>query len=95
MAAVEGAYEGPGGIRRFFADVQDVVPDFHLDIERMEAIGPDRVIAYFRGSASGRASGVGAAFPATTIYDLADGKIRRARVFLNREEALEAAGLRE
>jgi ketosteroid isomerase-like protein len=92
-AAVEGAYEGRSGIRRFFADIQDAVPDFRLNVERMEAIGPDRVLVSFRATASGRSSGVGAAFPATTVYDLAGGKIKRARVFLDRDEAIQAAGL--
>jgi hypothetical protein len=31
----------------------------------------------------------------TNAYELADGKIRRVRVFRDRQEALEAAGLRE
>jgi ketosteroid isomerase-like protein len=29
------------------------------------------------------------------VYDLVDGKIRRVRIFLDRQEALEAVGLRE
>jgi hypothetical protein len=35
------------------------------------------------------------AVPTANIYDLADGKISRMRIFLDRDEALEAAGLRE
>ena len=54
--AVEGAYTGPDGIRRFFADVQDTAPDFWLEVERLEAVGPDRVLAFERGTASGRTS---------------------------------------
>jgi ketosteroid isomerase-like protein len=93
--AVEGVYEGPSGVRRFFADVQDAVPDFRLDLDRLEAIGPDRVMAFFSVAVSGRASGVGVAFPTTTIYDFADGKVNRVRVFLDRASALEPAGLSE
>jgi ketosteroid isomerase-like protein len=103
---VEGVYEGPAAIRRFFSDLDDTAPDFRLTIERVEAIGADRVLAFLRASATGRASGIrnaGAAsgsvsasgVPTANVYDLADGKINRIRIFLDREEALDAAGLRE
>jgi ketosteroid isomerase-like protein len=96
--AVEGTYTGPDGIRRFFADVHDTAPDFRLDIERLEAVGPDRVLAFERGTASGRTSGITfleQGIPFGTVYDLADGKIKRVRVFADRQKALEAVGLRE
>jgi hypothetical protein len=46
---------------------------------------------------SGRASGIrlGSDIPSANVYDLADGKIRRVRIFLDRREALKAAGLSE
>jgi predicted ester cyclase len=52
-------------------------------------------MAFFSVAVSGRASGVGVAFPTTTIYDFADGKVNRVRVFLDRASALKAAGLSE
>jgi hypothetical protein len=57
-AAVEGVYEGPDAIRRLFSDLRDTLPDFHLVIERLEPIGSDRVLAFVRASATGRASGL-------------------------------------
>jgi hypothetical protein len=100
-AAVEGAYEGPDAMRRFFSDLRDTLPDFQLEIERLEPVGADRILALLRVSATGRASGIAAGtdvlgatggdMPTATIYDLADGKIRRIRVFLDRTEALEVA----
>jgi ketosteroid isomerase-like protein len=104
-AAVEGAYEGPDAIRRLFSDLSDTLPDFHLVIERLEPIGSDRVLAFLRASATGRASGItagagvlsatGPGIPSANVYDFAGGKIRRIRVFLDRQEALEEVGLRE
>jgi len=35
------------------------------------------------------------ASPTGNVYDLSDGKIRRIRIFVDRDEALEAVGLRE
>jgi ketosteroid isomerase-like protein len=104
-AAVEGVYEGPDAIRRFFSDLRDTLPDFQLVIERLEPVGPDRILALLRASATGRASGItagadvlgpsGGDMPTATVYDLADGRVRRIRVFLDRQEAFEAVGLRE
>jgi hypothetical protein len=35
-AAVEGAYEGPDAIRRFFSDLRDTLPDFqHAHRDRL------------------------------------------------------------
>jgi hypothetical protein len=97
LTEVTGVYEGPNGIRRFFADVADTGPDFELAVERLEAVGADRVLAFMRVTATGRASGLptAAGTPTGNVYDLADGKIKRIRIFLDREEALEAAGLQE
>jgi len=94
-AAIEGAYEGAAGVRRFFADVQDAMPDFRLDIEHLDPLGPDRVLVSLRATGSGRTSAINTDFQVTNIYDLADGKIRRVQVFRDRQEALEAAGLSE
>ena len=95
VAAITGVYEGAAGIRSFFADLRDTGPDFRLTIERVEAIGADCVMAFLRISASGRASGIPQAADTANLYDLVNGKIRRVRIFLNRQEALEAVGLRE
>ena len=97
LVALEGAHEGRDGIRRFFADIQDSAPDFWLVLERVEVVGPNRVLGFERGTASGRTSGVALeeGIPFATVYDLAEGKIERIRVFADREQALEAVGLRE
>jgi SnoaL-like domain len=46
-AAVEGVYEGPDAIRRFFSDLRDTLPDFQLVIERLEPVGADRISRSF------------------------------------------------
>ena len=108
-AALDGVYEGPEAIRRFFADLQDWAPDFRLTIERTEPIGATRVLVFLRVSLRGRASGLSAVavsgglsddpaardIPTATVYDFADGKVAGIRVFLDRDQALEAVRLRE
>jgi ketosteroid isomerase-like protein len=95
LGPIGGTYEGHADIRRFFADIEDTSPDFRLHLERVEAIDEDRVLASLRTSASGRTSGIPTAYPTTNLYDFLDGKIRRVRIFLDRDEALEAVGLLE
>jgi ketosteroid isomerase-like protein len=95
LTEVTGVYEGPDGIRRFFADVGDTGPDFQLTIERVEPIGPDRVLVFMVVTATGRASGIPQDSRTGNVYDLAGGKIERIRIFADRAEALEVAGLRE
>jgi hypothetical protein len=95
VTPIEGVYEGSEGIRKFFADVLDAGPDFRVTIERLESVGADRVVGFVRLNMSGRASGIslGSDIPSTNVYDLADGKIKRIRILLDRREALEAVGL--
>jgi ketosteroid isomerase-like protein len=105
--AVEGVYEGRDAIRRFFTDLNDTAPDFHLEIERLDSIGSYRVLGFLRVRASGRATGITAGpeslstdppeagIPTANVYDFSKGRIRRIRVFVNRAEALEAVGLRQ
>jgi ketosteroid isomerase-like protein len=100
--AIGGAYEGPDGIRRFFADIADASPDFTLAIERLEGVGEERVLAFMRLTATGRVSGIRAGreygnvyIETGNVYELADGKIKRTHVFLDRDQALDAARLSE
>ena len=97
LAAIGGTYEGRRAIRRFFEDVADTGPDFRLSLDDTEQLGSDRVLAFLRVSATGRASGIPGLRdrPATNVYDFDNGRIARVRIFLDRDEALKAVGLAE
>jgi ketosteroid isomerase-like protein len=69
--------------------------DFKLHLEHLEAVGKNRAFAFLRTAATGRASGVHFEPATTNVYTFAEGKIDRVEIFLDREEALEAVGLRE
>jgi hypothetical protein len=92
-AAAFGVYDGPVGITRFFADVEDAAPDFHVTIERLEPVGADRVLAFMHLAASGRTTGIETPMDSANVYEFVEGKIARTRVFLDRAEALKAVGL--
>jgi ketosteroid isomerase-like protein len=93
MAGAE--YLGADGIRRFFTDIEDIGPDFRIEVQRVRAIGDSTAIAFLRVGATGRASGIVTGAESANVYDFIQGKIRRIRVFLDRDEALKAVGLAE
>ncbi len=95
MPGVAGVYEGADGIRRFFADIEDAGPDFRIDIERTEGVSGERIPAFLRVTFHGRASGLSIPAETGNVYEFEEGKIRRVQIFLDRAEALEAAGLSE
>jgi ketosteroid isomerase-like protein len=57
--------------------------------------GADRVVAAMRWSGTGRLSGVRSEQEVFNVYTLHDGLIVRVQSFLDREQALTAADLRE
>jgi ketosteroid isomerase-like protein len=92
-AAIAGTFRGASGIQRFFADLQETAPDIQVDVEELKMVGSN-VLAFERARARGRASGVHGELEFTTLYEFANGQVRRIRVFLDRQEATEAARAR-
>jgi hypothetical protein len=92
--AVSGAYTGAAGIRRFFEDLEDAAPDIQVHASDLKLAG-ETVVSSERASVSGRASGVAGDLDFTALYEFAGDRICRISVFLEREKALEAAGLSE
>jgi ketosteroid isomerase-like protein len=88
-------YLGADGIKRFFTDIEDIGPDFRIEVQRVQAIDDSNAIAFLRIGATGRASGIVTGAESANVYDFIDGKISRVRIFLDRAEALKAVGLTE
>jgi ketosteroid isomerase-like protein len=95
LAPLGAEYVGADGIRRFFTDIEDVGPDFRIEVQGVQVVGDNNVIAFIRTSATGRASGIATGTESTNLYDFADSKIMRVRIFLDRSEAHKAVGLEE
>ncbi|MCW3034087.1 MAG: hypothetical protein JWM60_2432 [Solirubrobacterales bacterium] len=95
LPMVGSEYLGAGGIRRFFTDIEDIGPDFRIEVQRVLAIGDSNVLALLRVGSTGRASGIVTGAESANVYDFIDGKISRIRIFLDRDEALKAVGLAE
>ncbi len=93
MPLAGAEYLGADGIRRFLTDIEDIGPDLRIEVQRVQAIGDSNAIAFVRSRSTGRASGIVTAAESTNVYDFIDGKIRRVRIFFDRDEALKAVGL--
>jgi ketosteroid isomerase-like protein len=95
LPMVGAEYLGADGIRRYFEDIDDIGPDFLIEVQRVKAIGDSNAIAFVRFRSTGRASGIVTRAESANVYDFIDGKISRIHIFLDRDEALKAVGMEE
>jgi ketosteroid isomerase-like protein len=95
-AALEGgtAYRGPGAVARWYAAVDESWEDLQVEIEEMRD-GADRVLGLGRIRSRGRGSGVAIDVEVAALARFRDGLIVRLRIYSNRAEAAEAAGMSE
>ena len=87
-------YHGHNGIRALAAEWQRLFDDFHLEAEEL-IDADDSVVAMMRISGRGTSSGVETGNPYAAVHSVRDGKVWRIIDYPTKDEALEAAGLRE
>jgi ketosteroid isomerase-like protein len=92
-----GVYRGYDEVRSFFADDWfQAFPFEEWELELDELIDKgDQVVALTRQRGRGGSSGVGAELEQAHICTLRDAELVRIESYLDREKALEAAGLSE
>jgi ketosteroid isomerase-like protein len=88
-------YRGRAEAREWIELLLEIFEEGHLGIDDITALSDDRVFTGYTQVGRGRGSGLPAEQPGWAIFWLADGLITRRQVFWSRDEALEAAGLRE
>ena len=89
-------YRGEAELREWFNQaVQEPWESVHFEVEEITEAGDDGV--FFGGllTTRGKGSGVETQVRGWSVVRITNGKITRRKVFLDRAEALEAAGLRE
>jgi ketosteroid isomerase-like protein len=85
-------HRGIDAIRRQFASWLDAYPD--LTVEPGEARGQgDKVFLWVRFAGHGAASGAPLEMELAHVYTLRDGKAVRAVEYMDRDDAVQAAGL--
>jgi uncharacterized protein len=87
-------HRGIDAIRKQFASWHDAYPDLKVEILEAEGKG-DQVFLWIRFVGHGAASGIPLEMELAHLYTLRDGKAARVVEYMDRNEALEAAGLQE
>ena len=85
----EGAqvFRGRSGLRRWIAVTQEIWDEWRLIAERYLVAG-DQVVVLVRVRAQGHLSGARLDRETAHIWDIADGRVTRCEVFLDRSKAL-------
>ena len=85
-------YRGHEGASRFWSEVQEVWEVFETTPEEVFEEG-DRVVVFIRARGRGKGSGVEVEDRTANVWTLRDGLVVAYRLYRDRDEALEAAGV--
>jgi ketosteroid isomerase-like protein len=94
IAVERQTYRGHAAVRGFFEDNLDMWEDHHVEPEEFIDAG-EHVVVPIRLSGRGRVSGVQTEARFVQVWTVRGGKVTRLRNYVDRTEALEAAGLSE
>ena len=86
------SYHGPEGVRQALDTWFETWEWMHVEIEELHEVG-DRVFFVLHQRAKGSSSGIEVEIKSWNVYSFGEGKLTRIQLFLDRDQALEAAGL--
>ena len=95
LVAMEGEYQGHAGIRRWWQNMLDVFPDFNVEVVEVRDLGGDSTLATLHWRGHGTGSGTPIDMVIWMGVRMRDGKCVWWQAFGDKDDALEAAGLRE
>jgi ketosteroid isomerase-like protein len=87
-------FHGPDGLKRWTVRIKEVWGEWRFELERFIDLG-ERVVGLVHLVAQGGMSGVRLERDTAHVWTLADGKVTRCEVYLDRSEALNVLGLKE
>jgi ketosteroid isomerase-like protein len=90
----ERVYRGRAGLERYWAEIHETAEEVSLSITDLRARG-DRVFQAMTGRGRGKRSKVPMEQPIWLVTTLRDGLAVRVENYVDRDKALEAAGLSE
>jgi ketosteroid isomerase-like protein len=89
-----GVYRGHDGVRRLFEENASLWEDINVQVD--EILGGDEgVVAFIRVRGRGRHTRANVELAIAEVWKMRDGKGSEVRLYLDRQEALEAIGLRK
>jgi ketosteroid isomerase-like protein len=86
---------GVKGLQEWLDFTNEVTEEWGVKVAEIETLDSQRVLWIGTLWAKFRATGIRDEMPMVQLVTLAEGKVTRAESYYTREEALEAAGLRE
>ena len=96
LPGLRGTYRGHTEARRWFEEaILEVWETFHVEVREITDASDGRVFLETVFTARGAGSGAEAELIFWNVFWFEDGTVAKRRVFQNRDEALEAAGLQE
>jgi ketosteroid isomerase-like protein len=87
-------FRGHDGVRRMVGDLYETFAEVRIEMSEFRELA-DGLVAIGRTCTRGKASGVETETPLALVTEVRDGKTISIRAYLDRDEALEAAGLSE
>jgi ketosteroid isomerase-like protein len=85
---------GPRRVRELIRGTDETLGEIHVEFSKVRDLG-DRIVATGHLRIRGKESGAETESPVGSVAELKDGKPIRIRTYLDPQDALEAAGLRE
>ena len=85
---------GYDGVREVLGELYEALAEIHLDYSEIRDLG-DRIVGIGRIRTRGKQSGVVTEMAFGTVTDMENGRAIRISTYLDPQEALEAAGLRQ
>jgi ketosteroid isomerase-like protein len=99
VAALEsddrGPMHGKEACRAYPQDWLDMFDDFKVEPVELIDAGGDNIVVVLRFGGRAKLSGVETDQAFAIVYTIRDGRIARGREYATRDQALEAAGLRD
>ena len=88
-------YRGYNGLARGFDQTVDAAQDYGIEIQEVSELGGDKVFAVVKAAMRGRATDIDVNAGIYVVVTVGNGLITRMDEYLERADALEAAGLSE
>jgi ketosteroid isomerase-like protein len=86
------SYHGPEGVREALDTWFETWEWMHVEIEELREVG-DCVFFTLHQRAKGSTSGIEVEIKSWNVYTFGEGRLTRIQLFLDRDQALDAAGL--
>jgi ketosteroid isomerase-like protein len=87
-----GVYHRHEGVTRLLNENASLWEDINVVIDEIVEGGNDQVVAMIRVTGKGRNTGVDVELATAQVWTIRAGKAERVRLYLDRQEAMEAAG---